>query len=290
MDRVNARTSRGVSHIAVTAALSIALLVSAGGIQLGKTYAKPIPIDPATLEPAKPPAYVEIEDSDENGTPDWQDELARSGIELPSIASSSVLAASSSDPLADIGGAVIQSIVTGYLSLKQYDSYTPERGERLADTIADSLRAPDTFVPHAADQLLLDEDTSKERVQQYRTDMRIALEPLLSDEEYELTLFAAYLETRDQSWLDRLAASAKRYRTAEKNVLALRIPKDATPEHLRLANAFGAFAHTLERMTQFANDAFASAALLRTYNEVERDFDLAFDGLVRYYARTLGDN
>ncbi len=290
MDSVNARSTRGVSHIAVTAALSVALLVSAAGMQLGKTYATPLPIDPSTLEPAAPPTYVVIEDADGNGTPDWQDELQRGGIALPSIASSSVLAATSSDPLADIGSAVVQSIVGGYLSLKQYDAYTPLRGEQLAGTIADNLRAPEIFEMHTADELLLDEDTSDIRIQRYRTDMRFALEPLISDEEYELTLFATYLETRNQSWLDRLSAAAVRYRSAESNILALRIPKDAAPEHLRLANALGFFADTLERMTQFANDPFASAALLRTYNEAERDFDIAFDGLVKYYARTIGDN
>lgn len=287
---MNATSTRGVSHIAVSAALSVAILVSAAGMQLGKTYATPLPIDPSTLEPATPPAYVEIEDTDANGVPDWQDELARAGVALPAVASSSVLAATSSDPLAEIGSAVVQSIVGGYLSLKQYDAYTPERGEQLAGTIADSLRAPEIFEPHTVEELLLDEDTSASRVQRYRNDMRFALEPLISDEEYELTLFAAYLETRDQAWLDRLAKSAVRYRAAEKNILALRIPKDAAPEHLRLANALGAFANTLERMTQFANDPFASAALLRTYNDAERDFDLAFDGLIKYYARTIGDN
>ena len=184
----------------------------------------------------------------------------------------------------------MQSIISGYLSLKQYDAYTPERGEQLADTIAANLRAPETFVPHTADELLLDTDTSDARVVRYRSDMRMALAPLITDEEYELTLFAAYIETRDRSWLDRLDRAAERYHAAEKNVLALSIPKDAAPEHLRVANALGGFADTLERMTRFADDSFASAALLKTYNERDHEFDLAFDALVKYYARTIGDN
>lgn len=260
-------------------------------MQLGKTYAKPMPIDPALLEPVEMPSYLEIEDADGNGTPDWQDELTRSGIALPTVdASSTALAASSTDPLSEIGSVLAQSLIGGYLSLKEYDAYTPERGETLANTIADNFRAPATFVPHTADELLLDSDTSVARALRYRADMRVALEPLLTGEEYELTLFAGYIETKDTSWLDRLSAQATAYRETEENMLSLTIPHDASPEHLRLINATGVFAETLERMARFANDPLANMALLRTYNDAERDYDLAFDALVKYYARKTGDN
>lgn len=260
-------------------------------MQLGKTYAKPLPIDPASLEPVEMPSYLEIEDVDGNGSPDWQDELTRSGIALPTVdASSTALAASSTDPLSEIGSVLAQSLIGGYLSLKEYDAYTPERGETLANTIADNFRAPATFVPHTADELLLDSDTSVARALRYRADMRTALEPLLTGEEYELTLFAGYIETKDTSWLDRLSAQAAAYRETEENMLALNIPHDASPEHLRLINATGVFAETLERMARFANDPLANMALLRTYNDAERDYDLAFDALVKYYARKTGDN
>jgi hypothetical protein len=58
---------------------------------------------------------------------------------------------------------------------------------------------------------------------------------------------------------------------------------------LRVTNAIGGFAENLERMVRFAKDPLATMALLRTYNEREREFDLAFDALVKYYARTIGD-
>jgi hypothetical protein len=288
---VNTGFSRGYSPILVTAALSVALLISAGGMQLGKTFAKPLPIDPATLEPVKMPSYIAAEDADNNGAPDWQDELARAGITIPTVdASSTTLVASSSDPLSGIGAALTQSLISGYLSLKEYDSYTPARGEQLAKTIVDNFHAPQTFVPHTVDDLTLDSDTSNSRVIQYRADMRIALEPLITDEEHELTLFAGYIETTDRAWLDRLAKAATNYRAAEENLRLVRIPQDAAPEHLRAMNAIGAYAETLERMVRFASDPLASMALLRTYNDKERDFDLAFDALVKYYARKIGDN
>ncbi|HWO07734.1 MAG TPA: hypothetical protein VNM40_04115 [Candidatus Paceibacterota bacterium] len=287
---MDARCTRGVSSIAVTAALSVALLLSVAGMQLGKAFARPLPAQQQALEPVKMPAYLAIKDEDGNGTPDWQDELVRAGIFSTSSPPDASETATSSDPLSDIGAALAQSLISGYLSLAQYDAYTPERGEQLANTIAENLRAPVTFVPHAVDELSLDPDTSRSRISRYRTDVQLALQPLLTDEEYELTLFAAYIETNDPAWLDRLSKASKNYRAAEENLLAVRVPQDAAPEHLRLANALGAFAETLERMTRFAKDPFASIALLRTYNERERDLDLAFDALVKYYARTIGDN
>lgn len=258
-------------------------------MQLGKAYAKPLPIAPIELEPAERRDYLAIDDADGNGTPDWQDELQRSGVTLPSPNATSTETASSTDPLSNFGAAVAQTFLSGYLSLSQYNAYTPERGEQLANTIADNFRAPVTFVPHTTDELLLETDTTMERALEYRADMRVALEPLITDEEHELTLFAGYIESGDSSWLDRLARAAENYRAAEENLLDVRIPQDAAPEHLRVMNAVGAFAHTLERMVRFANDPLANLALLRTYNDSEREFDLAFDALVKYYARKVGN-
>ncbi len=275
----------------MTAALSVAILIAAVGMQLGKVFMKPAPIGSTALDPATPRAYLAIEDADGNGKPDWQDDLMRTGLIATSSATTSPTetTATSTDPLSGIGQALAQALVGGYLSLTEYDAYTPDRGEQLANTIADNFRAPVIFVPHTIDELTLDPNTSSSRAIQYRADMRTALAPLVSDEEYELTLYAAYVQTNDTTWLDRLAQAAERYRTAEKNILAMRIPQDAAPEHVRIANALGAYAETLDRMVSFAKDPLASMALLTTYNEKERDVDLAFDALVKYYARTIGD-
>jgi hypothetical protein len=180
--------------------------------------------------------------------------------------------------------------VGGYLSLAQHNAYTPARGETLANTIADNLRAPAIFVPHTVDELSLDMDISPARVLRYRSDMRVAFDPMINAEEHELTLYGGYIDSGDPLWLDRLMKAAENYRIVEKNLLAVSVPQDAAPEHLRATNAIGAFAENLERMVRFANDPLASMALLRSYNDREREFDLAFDALIKYYARKVGNN
>jgi hypothetical protein len=288
---VNSGLTRGVSSIAVTAALSVAILISAAGMQLGKAFAKPMPVDPASLEPVVRPSYLAVDDEDGNGTPDWQDELIRAGvISAPATSTTAATGTPSTDPLSNIGQAVAQTLVNGYMSLAQYNAYTPERGETLASTIADNLRAPAIFVPHTVEELSFDSDTSSKRVLQYRSDMRVAFEPMINAEEHELTLFAGYVDSHDQLWLERLAKAAANYRAVEKNLLSVSVPQDAAPEHLRAVNAIGSFAENLERMVRFANDPLASMALLRTYNDKEREFDLAFDALIKYYARKVGNN
>lgn len=277
---------RGYSPILTSAALSVALLIAAIGMQLGNTFSpapKTILTDrvPVTL-----PQYVPIEDTDNNGTPDWQDELARSGIVFASVDASSTIA-TSSDPLATISADIAQILYGGYVSLKQYGEYTPTRGEQLGATVASNLRAPNTYSAHRAQELRLDSDSSKERMLSYRADMKVVTAPMVTEEVPEIELFARYVSTKDVAWLFALQKSATRYRTVEEGMMALTIPKDAAPEHLRAANAVGSYAHTLDRMSVFGSDALASAALLRSYNEAEQELLMSFDALAQYYVRKI---
>lgn len=244
----------------------------------------------ASIESPRAPAerqeYVPLSDADGNGTPDWQDELARGGI--GSLASSSGSFSTSSDPLSAMGSALTESLIGGYLSLKEADSYTPERGELLASTIASNLRAPTIFVPHTRTELVIDTDTSQVRILEYRADMREALAPMVDIEaEPEFSLFARFIQTGDILWLEKLSEVAVRYRQAENSALAVEIPVSATESHLRVVNALGKYTETLERLVRFANDPLALMALLRTYNEAEREMFLAFDALAKFYVQEV---
>ncbi len=274
---------RGYSPILTTAALSLAVLASAFGVRFGNA-AQPV-VALSERVPVEAPTYVPVEDSDGNGTPDWQDELLRSGVAL--VATGSPPITNPSDPLSSIASDVAESLYGGYLSLKQYGEYTPARGEQLANTVAQSLQAPQTYTPHAVSELSLDTDMSEENVLAYRTAMRTAVAPMVTDEPPELEFFARYLETKDPSWLTKIAQAAKRYEAVEINLLNSSVPQDAAPEHLRALNSVGLYAHTLNRLSLFGNDALASIALLKTQNEAEKEMLLAFDSLAQYYVRKV---
>lgn len=280
---MNARFSRGASPIAIAAALSVAILVAALGSELGtRMRAKPAP---QAQEPSQARQYVPVADADGNGVPDWQEELF--GTSTPSSSASSTEEA---DPVENIGGALMQSLVSGYLSLKDYNQYTPERGELLAERLAAQVKAPTVFTPHTESELTLVADTGEAQILRYRADMRAALAPMVDlSAEPEFSLYARYVATNDTTWLDKLSETAARYRAAESAALQVEVPMSAKEVHLRAINALGKYTETLERLVRFANDPIASLALLRTYNEDEREFLLAFDALAKFYVANIGE-
>lgn len=281
---MNAFFSRGASPIAIAAALSVAVLIAALGSKLGVRM-RPTP-PPEPREPARVRDYVPVVDADEDGVPDWQEELL--GAAASSSATTSPTLAS--DPVENFGGAVMQSLVSGYLSLKEYDQYTPERGELLAERLAAEMKAPVIFVPHTEAELTLVADTGEDQLLRYRADMRAALAPMVDlSAEPEFSLYARYIATNDRSWLDTLSETATRYRSAEAAALLVTVPTSAKDVHLRAVNALGKYTETLERLVRFADDPIASLALLRTYNEDEREFLLAFDALAKFYVERIAN-
>lgn len=215
--------------------------------------------------------------------PNWKEELAMSEL----VASTSESIATTSDPLSLLAGSVAQSLFGGYLSLKTHDAYTPERGERLARTVAENITAPALSEPYTLSTLTLDTETSPQRILAYRSDMREALAPLITDEEPEFALLAQYFATKDPAWLERITTAASRYRSAEELVLTVAIPHSAASAHLRALNALRQYAETLERIPPHADDAFAAAALIKALNEGEREMLIAFDLLAKYYVQSI---
>lgn len=281
--------SRGVSPIATTAALSVAILLAASGSYIGDQARRPSESTPKVASAAlREQKYASIEDADENGLPDWQDELIRGGVAFSTTTASST---DDGDPVTNLSTSLINSLASGYASLKDYNLYSPEEAEKLAETLAANFKAPDTATTHTIDELRIDPDTSAARILTYRSDMRAALSDLVDFEaEPEFSLFARFIQTNDPKWLTELSKAAERYRIAEENLMKVRVPDTAAYLHLRAVNATGAYAQTLERLVRFARDPLATMALLRTYNESEREYLLAFDALAKFYADETSEN
>lgn len=282
--------SRGASPIATTAALSVAILLAVIGSYIGDLMKESPTPPPDTRQPSLMPRYAEIEDSNNNGIPDWQDELVRTGVSI-SAGTSTASTTLSNDPAATLGDSLLSSLVSGYNSLKQYDSYSQEQGKVLATTLAENFKAPNTALLHAKTELTLDADVSQTRILKYRSDMREALAGLVDLEaEPEFSLFARFIQTNDAKWLNELTKAAGRYRTAEANLVNVTVPYSAVDIHLRAVNAVASYAETLERLVRFGRDPLASMALLRTYNDTEREFLLAFDALAKFYVEDVSGN
>ena len=187
------------------------------------------------------------------------------------------------DGIGNIADNVVGTLVGSYITLAESGSYTPEEGEKIAEDIATSLKASVSYPIYSQSDVKTDTDTSYERMLTYRNDLRIALEPLLGNPGYELNIFANYIETRDKNYTDQLKATAQNYRVATENSAKVVVPEDALSYHVGILNALSEFGVIVERLSQNADDAFASAALLRTYQSSEAHMMVSFNSLAMYY-------
>jgi hypothetical protein len=115
--------------------------------------------------------------------------------------------------------------------------------------------------------------------------MREASAILITDDPPEFETFARYIETNNPERLRELERAEERYRGAEASVLAVVVPQDAAELHIRVVNSLGFFAHTLRQLIRYADSPLTSLAILRTYNEAEREMLYAFDALSSYYVK-----
>lgn len=263
--------TRGYSHIAITAALSLAVLVVVVGWVWGEDLREKRAALSATMQ-------HDTENRVPLETNAWKEELIRAGI----IATTSpeALAASTSRSLTE---EVFNDLIGAYVSLKQGNSYTPELADTIAKNIANNSQVMVTFAPIEAKDVKTDSDTSYERMLAYREDLRIATEPLLLNTEAEFSVYARYVETKNEVYLEELRTIAARYRESASLAAKVVAPKDAVVWHVSIVNSLNEFGAVLDAMGRFANDPIASIALLRAYNTAERHLVIAFDSLSTYY-------
>lgn len=250
-------TDGGFSHIFVTAAVSLVVLVAVVGWQ----------INSAVRERSDATSYV----------------AAAEGTDTADDARTADPALSSEDGTTPIGSAVLDGIIEKYFSLQQQGLYTPEVAAKTAEKMAENLRAPLSFHAYTAADIPTAADTSYARMLAYRNDLQVSLAPLLKNTEPEYELFAYYVSTKDKKNLEKLQAAAQNYRAAAEATARVIPPKDALSHHLGILNAMEAFAAALDSLVANAEDPFASVVVLRTYNQTEADVLTSFASLAKYY-------
>ena len=272
------RNARGQSSIALTAAFSVAIFVLVAlwqGISFVKT--------------AHSTSNLVYERPGETNPPEKKLRISLDMLRGDTQNSLNVLsaktAATSSDPLSNLTDFVAQQFVSSYAALKASGRLSTDTVAAVGATLGESIKAPSQFIAHAAPDLITTPDTSLERVLAYRSDMRVALASLISPAEPEFAIFARYVETKDPRKILELQKAVERYRTAELAALLVPVPKDAAPLHLRVVNSLGAFADSINELIRFADDPITSVAILRTYNDGEREMLDAFNALSAYYVR-----
>lgn len=212
---------------------------------------------------------------------DWQQEMILLGITTEVDPS----ATSSNDSVSMIGPQVMAQLLGNYIGLNADGKYSLEAAAKAAESIAPNVRATVSYQPYDLSDFKTDDATTYDRMLTYRADLRIALAPLLENKESELEVYGRYIESADPAHLATLKVMAQNYRAAVSLAAAVVVPKDAVGYHRSVVNAMVEFATVLDSLADHGDDAFASVALLRTYNDAEQKLLTSFDALTRYYAQ-----
>ncbi len=279
-----ATSEKGQAPIIATAGLAIALLLVAIAWRAGVALQQPNAPEPS-LDFNRPSTEEIVARPHIESSRNWQEELVKLG--LVSTSTEGVAAATTTTSIADI---ISQQFLDAYVSLKNSGRYTPELGAEVGRSIGSAVRAPSQFVVHGESEVMKDANTSITRALEYRADMRVALTILISDARPEFESFGMYIETKNPERLYELQEAAERYETAEQKLLSVVVPQDAAPIHLRVVNALGSYADSLRQLVLYADDPLSTLAVLRTYNDAEREMLYAFDALASYYVRKSSEN
>jgi hypothetical protein len=251
---------RDISHIKVTAALAVLVLVGAGAWQIVQGFE------------AKNTADITVATSTEqNGAQD-------ASVALETLGSD----AADTDPVTTVSANALGEVVGAYTGLQQQGEYSSSTGVAIGNSIGMGLQTQISYTPLTASQIQTSSDTSYKAMMAYRAALQTSLKPLLNNTEPEYELFGMYVQTGDQTYLQQLQTAAQNYRAAASSTAQIVVPADAVSVELGLVNSMNEFAATLDTLVAHASDPIGSSVLLENYNSAENDVLTAFQNLVTY--------
>lgn len=230
---------------------------------------------------AEPSSFFSETDTDGDSVPDWQEALM--GTNPNAYDERIVGSGTSGDTLPTATDAVGERLIQQYLFLKESQSYTDERGERLGTSLAENIYVPTPFVPYTQAELRTIGGQTKEDVAAYRTSLQDVMEPFLTMQTPEVVLYAQFIDSKDPGALIPVRERALIYKQVAKHMMDMTVPSDAVTIHIETANALAFFGTVLEYLVQYAQDPIASLSLLKTYNDAERYVFTTFSALSTYY-------
>jgi len=210
---------------------------------------------------------------------------------LPSEDALAALASTTNDSSAraditPLGASIFAQAVVAFDKAAQQAS-SSDAGLAAVHNFGAVVKPPVDYRTYAASDITTVPDTSKDRTLSYRADLRTALEPLLENKEYELDIFANYVNSKDPKYLDDLRAASQNYKLAITNTEKVVAPADAASYQAAILTAMSEFSATLDALADNAKDPFASSALLRTYVDAEDNMVASFDSIGKYASQKL---
>lgn len=211
-----------------------------------------------------------------------QDGLGDTRAPNPTIASNAT--AFDAADLSGFAPQVVGVLAAQYAALQQKGAYTKETGAAVAAQLAPSLKAPLSYKTFSIIDISIVQDSSYARMQRYQADLRAALAPLAQNSTPEISLFSAYVQSKDPKYLDQLRSAAQDYANAASAAAKVIVPSDAIAQHIGILNAMEEFSATLKALADNSGDPITTIALLQTYNDAESDMVVSFNLFASYIA------
>ena len=213
----------GFSPIAVTALLSIVLLVSVTAVRVT------LALRPAA--PQTPGAEVAAAGSPATGT-DLDSFDQQSMILLGQTDATDMDATTTTDHLSLIGPMIASEMLGSYARIRENgDDYTKEDLRNAAAKIAEHMKAAVAYDAFENTDFATDPDSSTGRVRTYRDELQTALKPLDAIPSAEYVIYGHYVETNDPKYLEQLKDAANAYRISADAASRVVVPRDALNYH-----------------------------------------------------------
>lgn len=211
--------------------------------------------------------------------------VANAGESGDSADALAALASSTSDSsvpgITPLGASILAQAVVAFDKATQQAS-SSAAGAAAVQSFGAEIKPPVNYRRYASSDIKTAPDTSENRVLAYRADLRTALEPLLDNKEYELDIFANYVNTKDTKYLDKLRGASANYKLAIANTEKVVAPADAASYQASILTAMSEFSAVIDALSDNATDPFASAALLHTYLDAQDNMIASFNSVGKY--------
>ena len=205
-------------------------------------------------------AYVQPEDANGNGVPDWQDSLLEKAvIEMPS-------ASSTYQKPTTVTGTFGIKFFQDYIRSKMYGAFGASK-EELVAKLTQSLKE------QAVDELLTEKDitrfetTDTQILHSYANQVALVLTANPAQGDSELYILQDYMRYNDPQKLQGLEPIALAYTTTVKNLLETKVPIQYTKQHLDLLNAVNAVREDVRGFQKIQTDALYSLLRLKRYHD-----------------------
>lgn len=208
--------------------------------------------------------FLQPEDSNENGIPDWQEALVRTEVlaaSLPSASSSNWKPQSLTDSFT-------VAFIEGYLRNKTYGQLGRSQ-EDFASLSADMLGEKMLDKPIGQQEIMIDSRTDTEALRAYGNGIMAIMNKYPAPPENEVTIIDNALRANNPQALEKLDPILNAYRGMVVDMKLIPVPSTYVAEHLALINTYQGVANDIEAMrSTFTDPALAMVRMKRYKSDV----------------------